>query len=139
MSQSDTLNSKIKYNVRTLLDNFTKFETIVTANMCLKIFVHTSALSKYLQTQNMDVLQAHRMVETTLESLKQFSRSSLLVVEAAKKFSNWANDYFEHENTEITVQDNFLEIKIRKSKIMDGDSGEEYISKVCCRCVQCYI
>lgn len=127
MSQSDTLNSKIKYNARTLLDHFTKFETIVTANMYLKIFVHTSALSKYLQTQNMDVLQAHRMVETILESLKQFSRSSLLVYEAAKKFSNWANNYFDHENIEITVQDNFQEIKIRKSKIMDGDSGNEYI------------
>jgi len=126
MSQSDTLNSKIKYNARSLLDNFTKFETIVTANMYLKIFVHTSALSKYLQTRNMDVLQAHRMVKTTSESLKQFSRSSLIVYEAAKKFSNWANNYFDHENFEITVQDNFPEIKIRKSKIMDGDSDKEY-------------
>lgn len=35
MSQSDTVKSKIKYNARTLLDNFTKFETIVTANMYL--------------------------------------------------------------------------------------------------------
>jgi len=76
----------------------------------------------------MDVLQAHRIVETTLESLKQFSRSSFLVYEAPKNFSSWANNYFDHENIEITVQDNFPEIKIRKSKIMDRDSGKEYIS-----------
>jgi len=88
------IDSKIKYNARTLLDNFTKFETVVTANMYLKIFVHISALSKYLQSQNMNVLQAHRMVETTLENLKQFSRSSFLVIEAAKQFSNWDNNYF---------------------------------------------
>ncbi|CAI6377054.1 unnamed protein product [Macrosiphum euphorbiae] len=66
------------------------------------------------------------MVETTLESLKQFSRSSLIVYEAAKKFSNWANNYFDHENIKITVQDNFPEIKISKSKIMDGDPDKEY-------------
>lgn len=74
----------------------------------------------------MDVLQAHCLVETTLESLKQFSRCSLIFYEAAKKFSNWANYYFDHENIEIAVQYNFPEIKIRKSKIMDGDSDKEY-------------
>lgn len=63
----------------------------------------------------MDVLQAHCLVETTLESLKQFSRCSLIFYEAAKKFSNWANYYFDHENIEIAVQYNFPEIKIRKS------------------------
>lgn len=62
-----------------------------------------------------------------LLSSKQFSRSSLLVVEAAKQFSNWANNYFEHQNIEITVQDNFPGIKIRKNKIMDGDSGKKHI------------
>lgn len=46
----------------------------------------------------MDILQAYRMVKTTLESLKQFSSSSFLIVEAAKQFSNWVDNYFEHEN-----------------------------------------
>jgi len=36
MSLSDTPNSQIKYNARTLLDNFTNFETIATANMYFK-------------------------------------------------------------------------------------------------------
>jgi len=54
-----------------LLDKLIKFETVLTGQMYLKLFEFTSLLSKYLQTNGMDVIQTHWMVLKTNEELKK--------------------------------------------------------------------
>lgn len=51
-----------------------KYETILTAQIFLRVFEQTTPLSKYLQTEGMNILSAHRMVIATQEGLKIIAR-----------------------------------------------------------------
>lgn len=58
LSSNDDFNSDTRSTAATLLKSLVKYETILTAQLYLKIFSHTTSLSKYLQTGGMYVLQA---------------------------------------------------------------------------------
>ena len=53
------------------MDGLLKYETILEAQIFLRIFEHKSPLSKYLQTSGMDHLIAHRLVVGTEDRLKR--------------------------------------------------------------------
>lgn len=55
----------IRGKASNLLQNLCKFETILTAQLYLRLFQSTSPLSKFLQTSGIDILVAHRMVSET--------------------------------------------------------------------------
>lgn len=68
---------------------------MLTAQIFLRIFDHTTPLSKYLQTERMDILSAHRMVIATHESLKSIARDLISVRAAADTFVKWTNENIE--------------------------------------------
>jgi len=57
------------------MQSLTKFQTILTAQLYLKIFQRTTPLSKYLQTDGMFILQAQQIFSSTLEFLKKEARN----------------------------------------------------------------
>lgn len=118
IASSGSFNAKVRDTAQTLLDKFLKFETIVTAKLYLRIFQYTGSLSQYLQTNGMDVLQAYRNVDCTVKLLKNISRDFDSVLDSAKQFVEWANNKLDNENLEIRIEENFVEKRIRKPKVM---------------------
>lgn len=51
-----------------------KYETILTAQVLLRTFEHTSTLSKYMQTKGMDILTVQRLVMGTQKSLRKCTK-----------------------------------------------------------------
>ncbi|KAL4104838.1 hypothetical protein QTP88_020114 [Uroleucon formosanum] len=102
-----------------LLQSLTKFETILTAQLYLKIFQRTTPLSKYLQTDGMFILQAQQMVSSTLEFLKKEARNFEDILKAGKNVVKWANELIENED-EINnlIPDNLPNVRIRKKKTL---------------------
>ena len=64
----------IKYpaciKTESFIEALLKYETILTAQIFLRIFEYTTPLSKYLLTSGMDILSANRMVVNTHDTLQ---------------------------------------------------------------------
>lgn len=86
INRDSTIKPDIRYKSKGLLEYLCKYETILTAQTFLRIFKHATHLSKYLQTQGLDLLQAHRMVTNIISSIKDISRDFFAIKEAANKF-----------------------------------------------------
>lgn len=70
ISQSSNFNVNVRSTARSLLGHLTSYETTLTAMMFLQIFNVTTDLSDYLQTSNLDYIQAWRKIEATIKLLK---------------------------------------------------------------------
>lgn len=118
-----TIKTTARIQARGFVEALIKYEMILTAQTFLRIFEKTSPLSKYLQTQGMDILSAHRMVVATHESLKKMSRDFASVSAAAKKFVLWANEKLQEQDKEIEleVQSTLPSQRKRKKKTMPGE------------------
>ncbi|MBN3275714.1 ZMYM1 protein, partial [Polyodon spathula] len=68
-----------------------KYETVLTAQIFLRILKLTAPLSKYLQTSGMDILIDHHMVSGAQGELKKCVRD-FDVKKTADHFVDWAND-----------------------------------------------
>ncbi|KAL1269147.1 hypothetical protein QQF64_031436 [Cirrhinus molitorella] len=62
LQQDKTMKPTARAKVKGYIEGLLKYETVLTAQIFLRIFEHTSPLSKYLQTSGMDLLTAHRLV-----------------------------------------------------------------------------
>lgn len=100
---------------------------MLTAQIFLRIFEQTSPLSKYLQTEGMDILSAHRMVIATHESLKTIARDFISVKAAADKFVNWTNENIEQrmEGTDTEVEAALPPKRAKKKKSRVGEMAED--------------
>lgn len=120
----------MKGNVRTKArgykEGLLRYETILTAQLFLRIFEHTSPLSKYLQTGGMDILSAHRMVMSTQDALKQIARDFQAVKSAADDFVKWANEKIEEqdEETDMEVEAALPQKRIKRKKAMPGEMSQ---------------
>lgn len=129
-SNNEDFNNDCRCTAMSLLQSLTKFETILTAQLYLKIFQRTTPLSKYLQTDGMFILQAQQMVSSTLEFLKKEARNFEDILKAGKHFVKWANELIENED-EINnlIPDNLPNVRIRKKKTLDGDNQNETVTE----------
>ena len=53
---ADKIQAAIKAKVNGYIDSLLQFETILTVQVYLQVFFHTTALSKYLQIVQLDLL-----------------------------------------------------------------------------------
>ena len=117
-----SMKSTVRVKAKGFIENFLKYETILIAQTFLRIFQHTSPLSKYLQTHGMDILSAQHLVEGTKDSLRTYVRDFEGVKVAADKFVSWANEKLEDmDNYELVVQTTLPEKRVRKKKRMPGE------------------
>ncbi|KAL4120273.1 hypothetical protein QTP88_012995 [Uroleucon formosanum] len=109
-SNNEDFNNDCGCTAMSLLQSLTKFKTILTAQLYLKIFQRITPLSKYLQTDGMFILQAQQM--------------------AGKNFVKWANKLIENED-EINnlIPDNLPNVRIRKKKTLYGENQNETVTE----------
>lgn len=66
-----TMKPTARAKVKGYIEGLLKYETILTAQIFLRIFERTSPLSKYLQTSGMDLLTTHSLVVGPDDGLKK--------------------------------------------------------------------
>ncbi|KAJ4928749.1 hypothetical protein JOQ06_004375 [Pogonophryne albipinna] len=121
-----TVKPCIRVMARGYAESFLKYETILTAQIFLRIFEHTSPLSKYLQTAGLDILSAHRMVASTQDTLKSLGRDFESVKKAADTFVNWTNtEIQERDDTDIEVEATLPQKRRRMKKVLPGEMAQD--------------
>lgn len=119
-------NPVVRMKAKGYTESLLKYETILTAQIFLRIFECTSTLSKYLQTSGMNILAAYHMVSATQEDLRKCVRDFDAVKKAADNFVEWANDkLLDREDCELEVQAALPAKRTRKKKTMPGESSED--------------
>lgn len=122
-----TVKGNVRTKARGYKEGLLRYETILTAQLFLRIFEHTSPLSKYLQTEGMDILSAHRMVMSTQDDLKKMARDFQAVKTAADDFVKWANEKLEQqdEETDMEVEAALPQKRRKKKKAMPGEMSQD--------------
>jgi len=67
----ENFNVQTKYTAKSLINNWSKFEIILIANLLLDIYAITSPVSVYLQTKSINYLQAWNMIETLQKKIEK--------------------------------------------------------------------
>ncbi|KAL1251688.1 hypothetical protein QQF64_019484 [Cirrhinus molitorella] len=112
-----TMKSVIRNKAQGYKAALLKYESILTAEIFLRIFEQTTPLSKYLQTSGMDIASAQHLVTGTEESLRKCARDFQGVMRAADDFVERASGILEKlEDSEAEVQTSLPEKRIRKHK-----------------------
>lgn len=81
-----------------LYETYEMYETVLTAQIFLRIFEQTSTLSRYLQTEGMDILSAHRMV------LRSMSRDFVSIKKAVDRLVQRANERLPEADKEMKLE-----------------------------------
>jgi hypothetical protein len=120
ISTSNKFNNDVRYRAKALLDSLTSFEFILTAQLFLKVFEHTTPLSEYLQTTGMDILRAYKMVQDSINELSKVDRNFDSIFQAATNFSELANSELGKRNLDIEVQTGLKEKRIRANQPLES-------------------
>jgi len=111
-----SITADARYKAIGLIEGLCKYETILTAQIYLRIFQKTTPLSKYLQGHGINMMTSFQMVQATLEELKLDVRDFASVKEAADNFVTRANNKLEVEECEVEVSHSFPETRKKKNK-----------------------
>lgn len=126
IEEDDTMKPAVRVKARGYVEALVRYETILTAQIFLRIFEVTSPVSKYLQTSGMDILTAQRLIMGTEDSLRKCSRDFDGVKDAADMFVQWANSTLqEQDDCDVEVQTALPEKRIWKKKIMPGELAQD--------------
>lgn len=124
-SRTEDFNSDTRTTAATLLQSLLKFETILTAQLYLKIFRSIGPLSKYLQTDGMDIIKAQQMVDSTTAILRKEQRNIEDILKSAENFVQLANNELELIESEIVVEDCLPNIRTRRKRKMAGETADD--------------
>jgi len=119
-------NTSSKFMARSLISNWSKFETIFIAALFIDIFSVTSPVSKYLQTKSINYLQAWAMIDTLKKQIQNKRKDAhiLFLFKQCQLFTKNVNSYF-LINKLVDIEENFSERRISKKKIMPGERGQD--------------
>lgn len=111
---SDRFNQEVRFKAQMYRDSLLRYETVLTANIYLRIFASTTTITLYLQSKGMNVIQAFNMIKSTLNTLKSQSRNFDAVLEVTNKFITLVNSKL--EDLELEVASTFTAKRIQKKK-----------------------
>jgi len=74
IQDGQNINTTSRVNACGFIAQLLKYETVLTAQLFLRVFQVTSPVSKYLQTSGLDILTALRMIVSTETQLKEMAR-----------------------------------------------------------------
>lgn len=126
IEEDDTMKPVVRFKARGHVEAVVRYETILTAQIFLRIFEVTFPVSKYLQTSGMDILTAQRLITGTEHSLRKCSGDFDGVKEASDIFVQWANNTLqEQDDCDVEVQTALPEKCTRKKKTMPGEVARD--------------
>lgn len=130
ISNCNQFNSKARNDALSLLKKFCSFETVLVAMMFLQIFKITTPLSDYLQTPNLDFVQAYNQISCTYKCILKVKDNFDHVMKAAKNFVNYSKSKIENYEDQIDIEVE-EQLPIRRKRFIKRMPGElaqdEYI------------
>lgn len=121
-----TIKPAIRSKAQGYKDALLRYETILTAEIYLRIFENTSPLSKYLQTSGIDFVTAQHLVTGTEDNLRKYARDFESVKKAADNFVEWTNGILEEQqNCDAEAQTALPEKRTKKKKRRPGELAED--------------
>ncbi|KAL4113078.1 hypothetical protein QTP88_016768 [Uroleucon formosanum] len=128
--QNPNLNPDVRSKASNFISCFIKYETILVAHMYMKIFQITGPLSRYLQSNKLDLLKCQQMVTSALENLKGIQRGVENVKEVCNTFITNTNNKIEtmaisYKLNVEQIQSTFKEKRIAKKKKTFNHENEE--------------
>lgn len=115
----------IRSKAKGLKESLLQYSTLLTAFLYLRIFKITTPLSKYLQTNGMDIHKSQQMVNGALEQLKLISRDDQELKTIVSKFIENTNrkletlEDTEDKNYDLLIETSLPQLRIRKKNILN--------------------
>lgn len=113
---STSFNRDVRYKAKAFIDSLLKYETILTAHIFLRIFITTSPISLYLQSKEINIIQAYKMKIKSINTIREESRRFDNVIEVTNLFIVWANDKLCENDLEYMIEDYFPVKRYSKKK-----------------------
>ena len=110
---------------RNLKEQLLKHETILIAQIYLRVFSITEPVSKYLQTSGLDLLKSQQLVSAALVQLRSIQRDMANIKLEAGKFISWAENEFESRGEDVQLENNLPGKRIRRVKTMSGELSRD--------------
>jgi len=132
--QNPNLNPDVRSKASNFISSFIKYETILVAHMYMKIFQITGPLSRYLQSNKLDLLKCQQMVTSALENLKGIQRGVENVKEVCNTFITNTNNKIEtmaisYKLNVEQIQSTFKEKRMaKKKKTFNYENEEDHIT-----------
>nr|XP_047127725.1 uncharacterized protein LOC124808594 [Hydra vulgaris] len=123
ISLKPNFKAEIRQKAKYFIDSLTKYETILTAKLFLKIFEITTPISNYLQEKGLDFIKAYNMISCAIQSLKEISRNFCVINEVSDEFVNYANNNLDEMECDVMLESKLPEIRRRQKKIMPGEKA----------------
>ena len=111
ISNHSTFDSKTKFTARTLLQNWSKFDVIMTAAIYLDIFSISSPISKFLQSPSLNYLTAFNMINNLHKKIRsrRDNADSIFInlYSKVKHFITEINKELELNSSNFTIKNDF--------------------------------
>lgn len=121
IKNKDEIRATIKAKAHGYIESLLKFETVLTAEVYLRIFSCTTPLSKYLQTVQLDLLTVHNMVDHLLGNMQKMREDFQVCHNAAEKFAQWANDQLNETDADLVMEETLPLRRQRRRKCMAAE------------------
>lgn len=118
---TSNFSADIRVKARNLKEAFLKYETILLAQIFLRIFDITEPLSKYLQTKGLDILKSQQLVTSANSRLQNIQRNFDVIKIAADNFVHWVNEQFSLKDLDIEAQ---YQLPTKRKRIVKRMVGE---------------
>ena len=115
-STSEELSVEARFNASVMLHNMIPYQHVLTVITYLRIIGIASALSKYLQTSELDFINAFNMVEAKKKDIQQIHRDFAMVVIKTDHFVQHANEVLEERGCDVLIESSFPAKGVGKSK-----------------------
>lgn len=117
------LNTEARSKANGFIEFLKRYDTLLTAQIFLRIFAVITPVSKYLQDKNNDISKAASMVLNAQKSLNVFSRDFLKVVEATNRFYKYASEELDRRDSQVEIEENLPVKRYKRVKKMDGEQS----------------
>lgn len=119
------LNSDARAKANGFLDFLKRYDTVLTAQVFLRIFSVITPVSKYLQDKNNDISKAASMIINAQKSLNLFCRDFDTVELAANRFYTYASAELERRDSRVELEQQLPVKRQRRVKVMDGEMAND--------------
>lgn len=113
------------------MQKWTFFETIITSFIFLEIFHYTTAVSKYLQSKELDFITVINLIKTLLSDIRKGSSNYDRVKEKAINFVSIKNNCDKIKKLEnIFIEETFINKRRPKIKKMPGEKALDDVRNI---------
>ncbi|CAH1110522.1 unnamed protein product [Psylliodes chrysocephalus] len=127
MAESTDFDSITCSEAQSLLENFCKYETLLISFIMIKIFEYVTPASNYLQTEDIDFIQAYHLVTNGKSMVNEMYDKFDLIVKKTNAFLNYINQIETFRSKDIVIEHELPQQMLRKRKRIVDETTEDSV------------